>query len=243
MPKILSIDASTEACSVALLNEQERTKRYQFAPRKHAQLLLPMVEELLAESELNLNQLDAVACHVGPGAFTGIRIAVSVAQGIAYGADLATISLSSLANLACIGHSKTQQTDWLCAIDARMGEVYFAHYQINQQQVPVLVDEELVIAPDNIDFQLLNNQIDLDKTGLIGSGWAAYEDYFFNPEGVSDKVVRLNKQLLQANYYPDAFHSLSLAEYKWQQGEVSTAEALQPVYLRNNVAVKKMVNK
>ncbi len=82
MAKFLSIDASTEACSVALQNGDEITERYQLAPRQHANLLLPMVEELLAESQLSINQLDALACQVGPGAFTGIRIAVSGAQGL-----------------------------------------------------------------------------------------------------------------------------------------------------------------
>ena len=241
MAKFLSIDASTEACSVALQNGDEITERYQLAPRQHANLLLPMVEELLAESQLSINQLDALACQVGPG----VRIAVSVAQGLAYGADLPTISLSSLANLAHLGHSKTGNNQWLCAIDARMHEVYYAKYVISQSNVAVLSEQELVIPPSSV-VKLNSQQGDIADYGLIGSGWQAYSgellissaDQANQPAGSSGLFKPAN---LLENCYPSAKHGLAQALYHFDQSNLLEPAALQPIYLRNNVAVKKMV--
>lgn len=232
MTRILSIDASTEACSVALLNHNEVTQRYQLAPRQHAQLILPMVESLLATSQLKLNQLDAIACNVGPGAFTGIRIAVSVAQGLAYGAGLPSIALSSLANMASSGYSKTGKKEWLCAIDARMNEVYLGAYKIIND-IPVLVGNEQVIAPEEINFEPLVNRETLTEIGLIGSGWPAYPQAIYR-DGLSEG-------LLVDNGYPDAQFSLKQANSKFDAGEVLEPQELQPTYLRNNVAEKKSI--
>jgi len=231
MSKILTLDASTEACSVALINETEVTERYQLAPRQHAKLLLPMVEELLAGSQLKLNQLDAIACSVGPGAFTGIRIAVSVAQGLAYGANLPTIALSSLANLAALGFAKTAQKEWLCAIDARMNEVYFAGYKINDG-IPQLIENEQVVKPNGIEINDI--ELTLSTVGLIGSGWPAYADSMYS-NGLSEA------QLL-ADCYPSAKYGLSQAQALLNNNVILAPEELQPTYLRNNVAVKKTVN-
>lgn len=230
MSKILAIDASSEACSVALLNGSDITDKYQIAPREHAKLLLPMVEELLAQSQLSLSQLDAIACHVGPGAFTGIRIAVSVAQGLAYGVNIATIGLSSLANLAINGYNKNAKKQWLCAIDARMSEVYFAGYQMTQQGSIELISPEIVVAPNVIDFSQLKQQFDFSQVGLIGSGWEVYADQMF--------CHGLQESQFIANAYPSAKYGLKQAEEYLNQGITLKPEALQPVYLRNNVAKK-----
>lgn len=237
MSKILSIDASTEACSVALLNGKEATDSYELAPRQHAKRLLPMIEDLLSKSQIGLNQLDAIACNVGPGAFTGIRIAVSVAQGLAYGAGLPTISLSSLANLAALGYAKTMtnnkpKTDWLCAIDARMSEVYFAAYKI-EAGLPVLIETEMVIAPESIDFSLYQSEFSFEQMGLIGNAWPEYSEALYN--GV------ITDDLLLPDCLPSAIHSLKQAEEMLQTGKVLSPELLQPTYLRNNVAIKKLV--
>ena len=98
--KILAIETATEACSAALLSDDDIVERYEVAPRKHNELILPMCEAVLAECSVSLKQLDAIAFGCGPGAFTGVRIAAGVTQGIAYAHDLPVALVSTLANLA-----------------------------------------------------------------------------------------------------------------------------------------------
>jgi len=203
-----------------------------------------MIEELLSESELTLSQLDAIACHVGPGAFTGVRIAVSAAQGLAYGADLPTLSLSTLTNLALSGFAKTGQKNWLCAIDARMQEVYFSAVSVNaSDQVSLLSHqeqepEESVIAPDQLDFDsLFSDQLDLN-IGLIGSGWLAYEAIFFEQKSSNSAKIGkqcLNKTQLFEQAYPQAIYSLEYAESLFKQNQWLEPAKLQPSYVRTPV--------
>jgi len=232
MSKILSIDASTEACSVALQSGDEILDKYQIAPRQHAGLILPQVEELLIEAGLQLNQLDAICCNIGPGAFTGIRIAVSIAQGLAFGADIPAIPISSLENLAFVGRSHNQEINhWLCAIDARMNEVYFAGFGLENKNV-TRIKEETVIAPQLINWNALLEQVGSEKVGLVGSGWEAYkEDMFTNSN--------IQQFHLVEDGFPNARFSLEIAVKKLKEREYLKAEELQPMYLRNNVAEKK----
>ncbi len=232
MAKILLIDASTEACSIALLNESEITEKYQLAPRQHASLLLPQIKQLLNDSDINLSQLDAIACNIGPGAFTGIRIAVSVAQGLAFGADLPAIGLSSLNNLAYLGAQlKPNIRYWLSAIDARMNEVYLGAYIINGFSTD-LIAEPIVVPPNKIAWHSLFNKANASDFGLIGSGWRAYEEVLFNDTSVEQK------QIID-DCFPKASCGLRQAEQYLQAGKICEPEFLQPMYLRNNVADKK----
>ena len=240
MPKILSIDASTEACSVALQYAGSRIERYQVAPRQHANLLLPLVDELLAESQLTLSQLDAIACHVGPGAFTGIRIGVAVAQGLAYAAALPTIAVSSLASLAQQAWSEADSKVCISAIDARMNEVYFGVYRKNEQGIAQSIQLERVIAPQAIDMPALINLVKDEGIGeasvlKIGSGWAAYAEVFAE--------IGANFGIHIKDKFPSAAAGLELALIDWQRQQLLAPEDLQPVYLRNNVAEKKTVKK
>lgn len=231
MTRMLCIDASTEACSVALLNGAEMTERYELAPRQHAKLLLPMINELLSQSGLVLTQLDAIACHVGPGAFTGIRIAVSVAQALAYGSNLPTIALSSLANLAQQGVDTDESADYWCAIDARMQEVYFAAYRMNEDKSLALVSEEQVIAPAKINLVELSESSINDHFVLLGSGWEAYKEVFLFQKNANFSCI--------PNRFPRASAGIKMAKAYFDAGKILTPEALLPAYLRNNVAVKK----
>ena len=128
--KLLAIDTATEGCSAALVNDQQLLTRMEVQPRKHAELILPMLDELLSEAGLAISQLDALAFGRGPGAFTGVRIATGVIQGIAFGADLPVVPVSTLRALAQRAFQEYQHANVLTAFDARMDEVYWASYQL-----------------------------------------------------------------------------------------------------------------
>ncbi|PHS19741.1 MAG: tRNA (adenosine(37)-N6)-threonylcarbamoyltransferase complex dimerization subunit type 1 TsaB [Kangiella sp.] len=237
MSKILAIDSSTEACSVALMDEGKVYNRFQLAPRKHAELLLPMVDEVLKEAEIELVELDAIACCVGPGAFTGLRIAVSVAQGLAFASNLPCIAVSSLEILAISGFKQCQAEFCISAIDARMQEVYFAVFERDGDFGAKIIGKEGVYKPMEIDLEhwkIDSKSLSSSEIVLIGSGWSEYE---FN-----DSINRLSCTSLN-NQFPDAKELLLIAETSLKSNKLLKPEQLQPIYIRNNVAKKKLVKK
>ncbi len=133
--RILAIDTATEACSAALWNDGTLSAHFEICPREHTQRILPLVQEVLTESGTTLSELDALAFGRGPGSFTGVRIGIGIAQGLALGAELPMIGVSTLATMAQGAWRKTGATRVLAAIDARMGEVYWAEYQRDEQGV------------------------------------------------------------------------------------------------------------
>ena len=146
--KLLAIDTATEGCSASLFIDGAVTSLMKVEPRKHADLILPMVEQLLAKAELSLQQLDALAFGRGPGAFTGVRIATGVVQGMAYGADLPVVPVSTLQALAQRTYHEYCHEHVLAAFDARMNEVYWAAYQLDGSGLMTLIEQELVVSPD-----------------------------------------------------------------------------------------------
>ncbi len=243
MTKILAIDSSTEACSVAILDNDKIYQRYQLAPRRHAELLLPMVDELLKESGLSLPDLDAIACCVGPGAFTGLRIAVSVAQGLAFASKLPCIAVSSLEILAINAFKQTDANICLSAIDARMKEVYFAVFMRKNEYDATLIEQECVHNP---------LEIELDKYSInresgivfVGSGWSEYE---FSASIKQLKLIQLESNQLEFKQvdrqFPNAVDMLSTADDSFKANKLLKPEQLQPIYIRNNVAKKKLLKK
>ena len=224
MTRILAIDTATEACSVALWQDGEVLSRYQVAPRGHTDLILPMVAELLAEGELTLNQLNALAFGRGPGSFTGVRITLGVAQGLAFGADLPLLGVSNLQALAQGAYrlSGTQQV--LSAIDARMGEIYVGGYAL-EQGVMVIREAERVIAPGAFLAEAAHHH----WASGVGSGFVTYAELAERVDRVCDGLP-----------YPEARDLLPQALALWQAGlGVSAAEA-QPVYLRDKVTWQKL---
>ena len=218
--KLLAIDTATEACSAALLHNDEIICRYQVAPRQHTALILEMVDSLLTETNLTLRHMDALAFGRGPGAFTGVRIAAGVIQGLAYGADLPVIPVSTLAALA--QGVAAEHNHIISAIDARMGEIYWCVYETDAAGLVHAVTEEKVSRPE--ELQLTSRQ----RYFGVGSGWATYQSVL--QDQVGDQLVGMHGEM-----FPDAANIISLARREMQLGKlVSAAEAL-PVYIRNKV--------
>lgn len=220
---ILAIDTSTEACSCALGNGEQSYHRYTDIPRKHAEKVLPMVDELLAEAQINKTQLAAIAFGRGPGAFTGLRIAASIVQGLAFALDLPVIPVSSLQALAQRGYREFQYQQVLAAIDARMGEIYWGAFQLSNHNMMVLKDQEQLSAPCDLPVSVIDNA---DSWCGVGTGWQ-YQ---------ADMLAPLNAlQQVQANVYTHALDILTIALPRFVARAFVSPEKALPVYLRNNV--------
>lgn len=219
--KILSIDTSSAACSVALLIDEEITATHKLIPMQQAQNILPMIENLLSSKNISFNQMDALAFGCGPGSFTGVRIAASVIQGLGYGLNLPIISISSLAALAQQAYEDLHWKKLLVGIDARIQEVYCAAYEVNSEGFMSLVGNEIVCRPE--DFIIPKGN---DWYG-VGNAWEVYtRDIPFQPLEID--ITRV----------PTASAVVRLARMKYLSQEwLSPAEAL-PVYLRDSVAKK-----
>ncbi len=223
--KILAIDTSSNACSVALLIDDEIKHLHKIAPIQQAQLVLPMIEELLHNAKNKLQDLDAIAFGCGPGSFTGVRIAASVAQGLAFAAQVPLIKISSL---AAIAQDISQQRGWkklLVAIDARMQEVYWGAYQVNAEGFVELQDEEKVCAPNLIPLQQ-----ELGWYG-VGDAWGIYSE-------IIELRLEFKPINLEVACLPNATSIAQLAKHKFLKNEFCPQEEAIPVYLRDNVAVK-----
>lgn len=219
--KLLAIETATEACSVALYLDGEVRESYRLAPREHARLVLGMADGLLAEAALQPAQLDAVAFSRGPGAFTGVRIATSVVQGIAFAAELPVVPVSTLAALAQGGCREFGWQNIAAAIDARMDEVYWGVYECIDGLVQPR-QAERVCPPVAVPT--------LQGEGWhgIGSGWASYGD---------ELKARLGSAVNDScdDCLPHAQDVARLAAAAFAWGEAVSAEQALPVYLRDQV--------
>ena len=168
--KILAFDTSATVCSVAIQNGEQVRFLHKIAPMQQAKLILPMIQTLLAEFSLTFEDLDAIAYGCGPGSFTGIRIANSVAQGIAFAAQKPVIQVSSLAILAEAAYLEHSCRKMLVAVDARMNQIYWASYAVGQKGYVELIGEEHLCVPDVANLP--------EKNDWCGwSGWDKYTDY------------------------------------------------------------------
>ena len=220
---ILALDTSTEACSAALAMGDNIVERFELAPRGHSQLILPMLDALLHDAGITLSAIDAIAFGCGPGAFTGLRIAAGIAQGVAFGADLPVIPVSSLAALAQGASAKTGAQKILAAIDARMGEVYWGAYQYAENGLVQLYGCEGVYAPNQVPLP------ESEEWFGAGSGWETYG---------ADLQQHLSSVLTgyESAHYPHAADVARLGVENFKQGMAVCAEQAMPVYLRNEVA-------
>lgn len=227
---ILCVDTSTEACSVAVLklNDIEAVIKdsFMFAPREHTTKILPTVEAVLAQADLAITDIDVVAYGRGPGSFTGVRIGISIAQGLAFGIEKTMVGVSTLQAMAQQAYKTKGVSNVYAAIDARMGEIYYAHYQL-VDQLMTLQEEEVVIKPAD----LLAGEVSvIENAALVGTGWQAYPellDYF-------DSTALLDIE------FPSSRYMLDQVVSDVKAGLAVQPELATPVYLRDKVTWKKL---
>lgn len=222
MSTLLALDTATEACSVALLHDGKVLSHYEVIPRLHAQRLLPMIQKLLAEGGIALSAVDAIAFGRGPGAFTGVRIAVGVVQGLAFALERPVLPVSTLATIAQRAYRERAVEQVAVAIDARMDEVYWGCYRANQGEMQ-LAGLEAVLPPEQAGL----SRGESGEWFGAGTGWCHAER------------IQAPVQAMDATLLPHAKDLLRLASFAWQRGEAVEADQAQPVYLRDNVATPK----
>ena len=237
MASLLSIDTSSTCCSVALNIDDKQLIKRTDAPREHVRLVLPMIDELLSEASIKLTALDAIAFTHGPGSFTGLRIGFGVVQGLAFGADLPVIALSTLrvmAQRAIRITSPATQCAIIPAIDARMGELYRGFYrQVDGLAQPI--EPDALCLQQAITLRSFDGQAGLTHdTPFIGVG----DGWQYKPELSSANDV-LDLSAIYENIGPDAEDILPLASADFQAGRVAAIEDVEPVYLRNTISWKK----
>ena len=218
--KILALDTAGQGCSVALLDGERIIERFEAAPRRHAASLLPMAEACLAEADLALRELDAVAFGRGPGSFTGLRIATGVAQGMAFAADLPVVPVSNLAACAAAALRLRGWRDVVVAFDARMGEIYAAAFRSGADGLPAAIGPEALLMPEV-------------WAPPGGAGWHGAGSAFAAWPALARQ---LGLEAADADIAPLARDLLGLAAAALARGEAVAAEDALPVYLREQVA-------
>ncbi len=226
--RILALDTATEACSAALLNQQQIDAHFEIASRDHTQRILPMIDTLLQAQQLELKALDALAFGRGPGSFTGVRIGIGLALGLALGAMLPMIGISTLATLAQGAFRQQGAARVLTAIDARMSEVYWAEYQRDEQGVWQGEASESVLS---LEAALARMQALEGEWFTAGTGWQVW------PQLQQRHTLTLKASGVEL---PAAEDMLPLAQQAWQRGDTVVPEHAAPTYLRNEVAWKKL---
>jgi len=221
--KLLAFETATEACSVAIWDDGRVLERFEIAPRRHAELALPWAEALLAEAGIARSQVDAVAVGHGPGAFTGVRLAIALVQGIALALDRPVVARSTLEVLAMRAQAMPG-TQVLAAIDARMGEVYSQAFAQDADGLCALGPAR-VCAPDAVELPG-------DATGWagVGTGFAAVD-------GALQSRLRARFAKIDATALPHAADLAQLAAAAFARGEAVAPERVEPAYLRDNVAL------
>lgn len=217
--RVLALDTATEACSVALLTDDGLLGRCAEVARGHAEQILGMVDAVLAEAGISLAMLDGIAASVGPGAFTGVRISVAVAQGLCFGANLPVVPVTTLEALALQAmHGGVEHV--LACLDARMGEVYWGCFDGDAARILVACGAPRV-GPAA--------QVQLAHAGArgIGRGFAAYPELAALP-GIED---------VQAHALPDAREMARIGTMRLLAGAGMDPADLRPQYLRDKVAL------
>ena len=228
---ILAIETATACCSVALSHQGELSERSLVGNNVHSQVLLKLVQELLQSAAISVNDLTAVAVGHGPGSFTGLRIGVGIAQGIAYGADCPMIGISSLDALAV---KAPKDGIVLAGIDARMGEVYWAEY-IKQSDSIERVTQLYVSSPDAIAVTTSASNLLEESVQFVGNAW---QEYAGQLDADLSRLCSSRPSPDTEMEFPSASGLISLAIRAFEQGETVSAKDFSPQYVRNDVAKK-----
>lgn len=219
---ILAIDTVTEMCSVALMLDTEVTASSELVKQTHTDVILPMVQRILKDSDVSLSAVDAIAFTRGPGSFTGLRICAGVTQGLALAHDLPVIPVSSLAALAQGAWRVDRAQKVLACIDARRSEIYWACFCL-QNGLMECTGGEKVTSPGRISTPAHETWFG------VGTGFEAYADELRRNNAVTLSSYEANRYPLAEDILPFASRALANKEY------VDARSAL-PVYLRDNVA-------
>jgi len=232
----LALDASTEACSVALQLDGKISASYELCPQSHSLRLLPMIDDLLKDAGIELADIDALIFGQGPGSFTGVRIGVGVAQGLAFSANLPVVGVSSLQAMAQQAYIKHGEKQVIAAIDARMSEVYNGYYTLDEHNIMQAQQDEAVTPPEHLAEQL--SKVLNGSFYAVGTGWDAYS------EKLDEKLLSLKSNDGSPDIlFPSAEAMLAIGVVKLEQGQGVSAEQAQPVYVRDTVSWKKLPGK
>ena len=232
MTRILAIDTSTAWCSMALsLGDETPMLRHELVSAGASQLVLPWVQDLLEQAKIKLNELDAIAVGIGPGAFTGVRLGVAAVQGLAISCDLPIVPVTSLDAIAA-QLSKTHEFElakprcFVISIDARMDEIYWAKYESpsQKQNLPTRISDIHLSKPEELDLT--------DVQFLAGSAIEAYGNRLFSKAKPLQPSIALNAQI-----HLSALGILDLAKQALKEGRQINVRELEPMYVRDKVAL------
>jgi tRNA threonylcarbamoyladenosine biosynthesis protein TsaB len=224
MTTILAVDTSTEACSVALQIGNETIAQYADEPRSHSRLLMPMVQQVLAEAQIKVNQLDAIGVSIGPGSFTGLRIGFAAVQGMAYGADIPVTPVSTLELIAATfkRQQNIQAGDVITLLDARMSEFNLGRYRLDKNNQIVALEADQLVSTEQALELIKANQ----PSAIIGDAGNLFESAPQHAE-------------LFTPIYPNAIDLLPMAKQQLDQGSAVNIESVDLVYLRGTEAWQK----
>lgn len=219
--KLLALDTSSLACSVGAVSGNNVVTRYDERPREHTKILLPMIRDVLEQARLSLTDLDAIVLGNGPGSFIGVRIAASVAQGLAFGAGLEIVPVSSMTAVALAAGGPGDSV--AVTQDAHMQQVYLGIYTLDDAgHAKEVVAERLHAQQEIAELGALDGVIP------AGEGWRRY------PALLEANAARLGA--LSDSLYPTAEALLTLGAAAFESGESVRPELIDPVYLREKVA-------
>ena len=214
---LLAIDTATEMCSAALWVDGKLLQKSTVQPRLHAEFILPFIDELLDEAKISKNQINGLVAGQGPGAFTGVRIGVGVAQGLALALNIPVVAVSNLQTLAFTVYRQLDTSKSriiLVATDARMNEVYWAKYQLCGDEIKQITTEK-VTAASAVDI----NGVDC----YIGSGFSVYDEL--------KEFANNNPMPYQTKVFSQAQDMLLMVKDDFI-GLATNIENIEPVYLR-----------
>lgn len=229
LPITLAIESSTIACSAALILPEGRLQRYQEQANIHSMQLLRMIDELLNEAGIDLGKVELLGVGVGPGSFTGLRIGVGVAQGLAYARQIPIAAVSSLRALAQSQVTHASPGDhFVCGLDARMNEMYWAAFQLRDDGRLQQIGDHYVCAPGQVS---LHTGV-AGKNIFVGNAWQVYQ-----PLLAQDISEQLSEQA-EISLLPQALHIAECAIAENESGSLADWRTLKPLYVRDDVAKK-----